>query len=324
MLFQCDLSYSLNIKIIESQSFISGHVMDSIWSLVVSGMGHNPSISPQTDLDNNLFFANTDILIISSGAITLPPNRINTIIQFLQSGKPVYLQSEHLPTFSTNQAFSYIISQFGGIFNWNNTFSGTLSSLTVLGSFANTNNIVPTLGSFWYSVSGIGDCNMIYFLKYGNQFHGFHYIPTNNLFGSIISNSDQDWVRSNSSPQLMENIITHLITPDSLINVLPNVNLGNDTTLCQGQSITLNCSSATSYLWSTGSTNSSITVSTPGTYWVQASNGICSNNDSINITFNSFPILNIGTDSTLCQGQTIDLNAGSATLFLWSTGSTDS
>ncbi|HLG35901.1 MAG TPA: gliding motility-associated C-terminal domain-containing protein [Bacteroidia bacterium] len=323
LLIQCNFSYSLNINIIESQSFNSGHIMDSNWSTVATTMGHTPVISPQTTLDNNSFFSTTDILIVSSGVINLPANRINTIIQFIQSGKPVYLQSEYLPTYTTNQAFVYILAQLGGTFNWNNLFSGDLAPVNVIGSFATTNNIVIPISYYWYSVSGTGDCRTINFLEKGNEYHGFQYVPTNSLFGTIITCTDQDWIRSSTSPQLMENIITHLITPDQLTNS-PLANLGNDTILCQGQTITLNGGSAASYLWSNGSTASSINVSVSGTYWVQASNGPCSATDSITIFINQYPIPNLGNDTTLCQGQTLTLNGGSATSYLWSNGSTDS
>jgi gliding motility-associated-like protein len=50
-----------------------------------------------------------------------------------------------------------------------------------------------------------------------------------------------------------------------------NLNLGNDTTLCAGTLIKLksNIIGNYTYLWSTGSTNPEITVSTSGTYWLR-------------------------------------------------------
>jgi gliding motility-associated-like protein len=110
---------------------------------------------------------------------------------------------------------------------------------------------------------------------------------------------------------------------DSL-NIEPKsiTNLGNDTMLCQGQTINLNGGLATSYLWSNGSTNTSISVSTSGTYWVQATNGQCSATDSIVISINQYPATNLGNDTALCQGQTVALNGGAATSYLWSNGST--
>jgi len=107
-------------------------------------------------------------------------------------------------------------------------------------------------------------------------------------------------------------------------NPIPRVDLGNDTTICQGQTVTLIGDSATSYLWSNGSTSSSINVTTSGTYWLEVSNGPCSDRDSINITFFPVPTVNLGNDSVLCQGQEITLNAGGGVSYLWSNGSTSS
>ena len=323
LFFYSDISYGLNIRIIESQSFNGGHAMDTKWASTATAMGHNPTISPQTTLDNNTFFLTTDILIISSGVINLPANRINTILQFIQTGKPVYLQSEYLSSYTTNQGFASIVSSLGGSFSWSAPFSGTLAPMNVLGTFATTNEIVSSLSYYWYSVSGVGDCRTVNFLEFGGAYHGFQYIPSNNSFGSIITTTDQDWVNSSTSIPLMKNIITHLISPDQLSN-LSSVNLGNDTTLCQGQSVTLNGGSATSYLWSNGSTAPSINVSTSGTYWLQINGGQCPSSDTISITINPTPIVNLGNDTTICQGQTVTLNGGSATSYLWSNGSTAS
>ena len=191
----CSFMYGLNVTIIESQSLISGQDMDVEWSTVVSGMGHIPTIGPQSTLDNNTFFPSTDILIVSSGTINLPTNRINTILQFIQSGKPVYLQSEYLPTITTNEAFQSIVTSLGGSFSWNNLFGGYLQPMNVLGTFGTTNNAVTSLNDYWYSVSGSGDCNTISFLEYGGEYHGFQYIPPNPSFGSIITTTDQDCLR---------------------------------------------------------------------------------------------------------------------------------
>jgi hypothetical protein len=60
------------------------------------------------------------------------------------------------------------------------------------------------------------------------------------------------------------------------VNVLPvpNVNLGNDTSINQGQTVNLNAGGgASSYLWSTNQTTQTITVNTDGCYWVRYTNG---------------------------------------------------
>jgi gliding motility-associated-like protein len=94
-------------------------------------------------------------------------------------------------------------------------------------------------------------------------------------------------------------------------NVAPFVNLGNDTTLCTGQYITLDASAANIdvYQWQDNSSNATLTISQQGIYWVQASSicGIAS--DTIQVIYNQAPFVNLGNDTTLCQGQILNLDA---------------
>ncbi len=327
----CLSGFSLNITIIESQSFNPGHAMDIEWSNVLTGMGHSPVISPQTTLDNTTFFANTDILIVSSGVILLPANRITTILQFIQSGKPVYLQSEYDSTFTSNQAFSFIVNSVGGNFSWDNDFVGDLNPMNVLGTYATTNLAVPPLSYYWYSVSGSDNspCSrLVNILEYGGEYHGFQYVPANLSYGSIITTTDQDWVNSVTSTDLMENLITHLITPPIINNGNLSVNLGNDTMICPGSSFVLNPGSGNvSYQWQNNSTNPTFTVTQPGNYWVSISNGICTDSDTIlvglqpNVQVNSG--LSLGQDTTLCLPPVLlDGAVQGAQSFQWSTGAT--
>lgn len=65
----------------------------------------------------------------------------------------------------------------------------------------------------------------------------------------------------------------------------PIMSATNDTTACDDFPLTLNCQSNNgNYLWSNGSTNSSIAVTQTGTYWVTSQNGACSVTDSIHVT----------------------------------------
>ena len=110
------------------------------------------------------------------------------------------------------------------------------------------------------------------------------------------------------------------------INVVnpPTVNLGNDTSICSGQQVTLNAGNpGDSYQWSTGATTQTITATTSGTYWVHVSNGGCVSTDSLAITVVNNPTVNLGPDSTVCIGTTVTLNAGNAGYnYLWNTGAT--
>jgi len=109
-----------------------------------------------------------------------------------------------------------------------------------------------------------------------------------------------------------------------VIHPSPHVNLGNDTTLCAGNTLTLDAGNpGATYLWSTGATTETITVSTTGTYWVNVNYTVCADTDTIAVTFNPLPVVNLGNDTNLCNGQTILLDAGNAgALYTWSTGAT--
>ncbi|MBK9354612.1 MAG: hypothetical protein IPN09_11825 [Bacteroidetes bacterium] len=82
-----------------------------------------------------------------------------------------------------------------------------------------------------------------------------------------------------------------------------SVNLGNDTSLCAGQTLTLTQNIAgVSYTWSDGTTNNSITVNTSGTYWLEIDNGSCTGRDSIDIIISTSGLsLNLGNDTSLCS-----------------------
>lgn len=108
------------------------------------------------------------------------------------------------------------------------------------------------------------------------------------------------------------------------IEVLSNpvVDLGNDTMICSGATFVLDAGNLGSdFLWSTGASTQTITVSDSGTYWVEVDNGICSAYDTIHVTFAALFVYT--HDTTICEGTDITLDAGaSGNNFLWSTGAT--
>lgn len=104
-------------------------------------------------------------------------------------------------------------------------------------------------------------------------------------------------------------------------NTYPNPQLGNDTILCQGDSLILNatCDSISTYLWNTGSTDSIITAYTTGTYSVTVSNGVCFKKDSLHLDVYPYPNINLGNDTAICGSQTLTLNSGATQgLISWS------
>jgi hypothetical protein len=74
-----------------------------------------------------------------------------------------------------------------------------------------------------------------------------------------------------------------------IVNALPTVNLGADTTVCANQlPITLNAGSGqTAYLWTGGATTQTLTVTTAGTYTATVTNANgCMKSDAIVVTVN--------------------------------------
>jgi gliding motility-associated-like protein len=103
-----------------------------------------------------------------------------------------------------------------------------------------------------------------------------------------------------------------------------DIQLGNDTTLCLGDALTLNATANNAtYLWQDNSTNPTFNVSQQGTYWVQVTQDNCITSDTINVNFNPLPTVNVGNDTTLCQGDALTLNAttNNAT-YLWQNNTT--
>lgn len=98
------------------------------------------------------------------------------------------------------------------------------------------------------------------------------------------------------------------------------------TTICNGDTVTLNASGGSVYMWSNGSSASSISVapSTTITYTVTTNNGYCSNTTGITITVQPPPVATISGNTAICQGNTATLTASGGGTYLWSSGQTTS
>ncbi|HKK39594.1 MAG TPA: T9SS type A sorting domain-containing protein [Cryomorphaceae bacterium] len=101
--------------------------------------------------------------------------------------------------------------------------------------------------------------------------------------------------------------------------------LGDDLSLCEGESVVLEESNYGEYLWSTGSTEEEITVTESGTYFLSVTNDDCIQSDSIDITFGPVPQFGLGPNWITCDSDPLSLNAGvNGATYLWSTGSEES
>jgi len=95
--------------------------------------------------------------------------------------------------------------------------------------------------------------------------------------------------------------------------------------LCQGDSLKIGAgSTGARYLWSDGLTpTDSLVVKAAGTYWVDETNGACSNRDSFIVASVAKPVVSLGNDTTVCAYSTWLLDAGNPGLsYRWQDNST--
>ncbi|MBN2173375.1 MAG: gliding motility-associated C-terminal domain-containing protein [Bacteroidales bacterium] len=92
-----------------------------------------------------------------------------------------------------------------------------------------------------------------------------------------------------------------------------NVELGNDTILCYGVEYTLEPNGVfASYMWNDNPNDTLpyYIVTQPGTYWLLVQSGCGEAGDTINVDYHPQINLNLGNDTLICFGQSLDLDAG--------------
>ena len=92
----------------------------------------------------------------------------------------------------------------------------------------------------------------------------------------------------------------------------PPLNLGNDTVLCEANTLILSAYSPHyTYFWNTLSTDSAIIVDTSGTYSVTIQNIYtgCKNSDTVDVIFSEIPEIDLGNDRSFCENTQYIINA---------------
>ncbi len=141
----------------------------------------------------------------------------------------------------------------------------------------------------------------------------------------IISNSGTYYVEAvgASGCTNVSDPVTVTVLPQTPV---PTISANGPTTFCDGGSVELTSSAATSYLWSPGGqTTQSIIVTTSGTYTLQADNGTGCTAESlpITVTVNAqtpVPTISANGPTTFCDGGSVELTSSAATSYLWSPG----
>ena len=102
------------------------------------------------------------------------------------------------------------------------------------------------------------------------------------------------------------------------------LSISNDTTICLGDSANLSASGATNYAWEPAIflTDSSLSnpiafPNTTETYFVYGAAGACRDTAQITVTINSLTTVDAGIDVSICEGDSIQLNASGAVAYIW-------
>jgi gliding motility-associated-like protein len=113
------------------------------------------------------------------------------------------------------------------------------------------------------------------------------------------------------------------------VSVLPNapISAGIDVAICAGGTTTLNAIGGVSYSWNNSlgvGNNFTVSPTTTTTYTVIGTDAVgCIGTDAITITVNPLPIVNAGSDQTICAGAPITLTATGAATYSWNNGVTN-
>ena len=101
--------------------------------------------------------------------------------------------------------------------------------------------------------------------------------------------------------------------------VVIDANAGADVTICIGETVQLQATGGSSYLWTPASglnynniDNPVATVTTTTTYIVQVSNFSCVDYDTVTITVNPLPVIDAGSGAEILAGTTVQLQASGA------------
>lgn len=110
--------------------------------------------------------------------------------------------------------------------------------------------------------------------------------------------------------------------------ITEETNIGPDLTICGTTPVTLDTGWPNDYsvLWSHGPNESSVEVSSSGTYSVQVWSPMgCYSTDTVQIEFKELPVLDLGPEIAKCPSETIEISGGNPDYsYVWSTGATGS
>jgi len=153
-----------------------------------------------------------------------------------------------------------------------------------------------------------------------------------NSTGNIVHDDTVAGAYNLTNTSLNDSIVYVFVTDadgcvgiDSLaftVEVSPSVEIGNDTTICDGGSILLDATDGvpfTGYSWNTSETTPTLNITAPGQYIITLTHtNSCTNSDTINIGYYSPTNLALGGTQVMCLGDSVTIDAGAGYVsYLW-------
>jgi gliding motility-associated-like protein len=153
-------------------------------------------------------------------------------------------------------------------------------------------------------------------------------------FGDPASTSNSMWGDSVSHLFTQAGTYTvtatcyHLVTQTVLYKTvkilpLPDVELGSDQTICEGDTITIDAGDFLTYKWNNGSAGiiPLYTTSKEEQVTVEVTNTCGIDFDTVYVYIRDLPVVDLGADTAMYFDTSIDLDAGSHDVYLWQDGS---
>lgn len=233
------------------------------------------------------------------------------------SNAPAYLWSngENSQSISVSSPGTYTVSAING-----NGCSATSASITVNVLSAppapaiNANgNTQLCQGQTLTLTTGTSNC---YLWQPGGQATSGIQVSQSGVY--TVTTCDNNGCASTSAP-LQITVVPNPATPQ--------ISASGPSTFCDGDSVILTSSGATSYNWSNGESNASVTITQSGNFTVsiQDNNGCTATSQPFSVTVNPNPnpVISTGGASGLCPNDSLILDAGAGfSTYLWNTGAT--
>jgi gliding motility-associated-like protein len=310
-------SFTLTVSICDGQSYYAGGGLQTTSGIYFDTLANSVgcdsvittdlAVLPNSSFTQDISICTGDSIFIGGAWQTQAGNYIDHYLNYLGCDSALITHLILLPILSTHIGAVICAGESYYAGGANQTLSGvyvdSLTAITGCDSIVTTDlNVLVAISTDVYPTICDGE-------KY---FAGGSWQTTAGIYFDTLSS----FIGCDSG------VITHLT-----VNPNPIVNLGNDTTLCEGSSTTLNAGSGfQSYLWQDQSSQSSIVANEVGSYWVIVTNSFgCSASDTMQLT-NVYPLPDhfLVEDTVICGNIPLSIEVPGFENYLWNDGDTAS